>query len=173
MSSTTSNLELFKYNTTADASTPFSITNALNNNWDKIDTFAGTINTLFNGDLSSATGKNLFSDINTQLGQKLEAEVLLEENGYIKFNNGIKIGYMFIHETSSTNPIVSGTNEVRYYTPPITFKHIKCGIVSPSHRVNVLYSYSLINNTKICIGAYGPATAYSVGFNCFVFVLGD
>ena len=87
MSNTTSNLELFKYNTTADASTPFSITNALNNNWDKIDTFAGTINTLFNGDLSSATGKTLFSDINTQLGQKLEAEVLLEENGYIKFNN--------------------------------------------------------------------------------------
>lgn len=38
MSSTTPNLGLFKYNTTADANVAFSITKALNNNWDKIDT---------------------------------------------------------------------------------------------------------------------------------------
>ena len=37
MSSTTPNLGLFKYNTTADANVAFSITKALNNNWDIID----------------------------------------------------------------------------------------------------------------------------------------
>lgn len=37
MSTTTANLGLFKYNTTTDANVSFSITNALNNNWDKID----------------------------------------------------------------------------------------------------------------------------------------
>ena len=87
MSTTTENLGLFKYNTVADASTPFSITNALNNNWDEIDSFAGDIDTLFSSDLSEATGKNLFNDINTKLSEKLTAEVLLSENGYIKFNN--------------------------------------------------------------------------------------
>lgn len=37
MSTTTANLGLFKYNTSTDANTSFSIDTALNNNWDKID----------------------------------------------------------------------------------------------------------------------------------------
>ena len=99
MSTTTANLELFKYNTTTDASTPFSINTALNDNWDKIDAFASGIDMLFNGDLSDATGKNLFSDINTELGKKLEADVLLEENGYIKFNSLVTFASYFTKES--------------------------------------------------------------------------
>ena len=132
MSSTTSNLELFKYNTTADASTPFSITNALNNNWDKIDTFAGTINTLFNGDLSSATGKTLFSDINTQLGQKLEAEVLLEENGYIKFNS-----------------LVTFLQKGRNFVAPIISMNNISYIKSIAETINLNYTQTLINLLKL------------------------
>ena len=41
MSSTTSNLGLFKYDTTADSNVAFSITKALNNNWDIIDEKCG------------------------------------------------------------------------------------------------------------------------------------
>ena len=37
MSKTTSNLKLFKYDTTSDANLAFNIDNALNDNWDKID----------------------------------------------------------------------------------------------------------------------------------------
>lgn len=37
MSTTTKNLGLFKYDTIADENIPFNITNALNNNWDKLD----------------------------------------------------------------------------------------------------------------------------------------
>lgn len=87
MSTSTSNLSLFKYNTSSDGSLTFSITSALNNNWDKIDSFAGNVNTVFNSTTVSGTGKNIFNAINTELGKKLEAEVSLSENGYIKFNN--------------------------------------------------------------------------------------
>jgi len=38
MSTTTPNLGLFKYNTTTDSNVAFNINNALNNNWDIIDT---------------------------------------------------------------------------------------------------------------------------------------
>ena len=37
MSTTTENLNLFKYNLATDGAIEFSITNALNNNWDIID----------------------------------------------------------------------------------------------------------------------------------------
>ena len=37
MSTYTKNLNLFKYDIVADENVPFSITKALNDNWDKID----------------------------------------------------------------------------------------------------------------------------------------
>ena len=60
MSSTTTNLSLFKYDTVADSKAKFNIDTALNDNFDKIDTFAGNVNTnKANIDLSnlSATGQ--------------------------------------------------------------------------------------------------------------------
>ena len=87
MSETTSKLSLFKYNTTADAKQPFSIKDCMNDNWDKLDAFATSVDTIFSSSFSSNLDKKVFSDINKELGKKLEADVLLAENGYIKFNN--------------------------------------------------------------------------------------
>ena len=52
MSTLTPNLGLFKYDVTNDSQTAFSITNALNNNWDKLDTAianASGVTTTVNG----------------------------------------------------------------------------------------------------------------------------
>lgn len=84
MSSSTTNLQLFKYDTSTDGKEVFSINSALNANWDKIDSFASAIKSLSNLD---AQGEKRFTDIQNSLANKLEADVLLEENGYIKFNN--------------------------------------------------------------------------------------
>lgn len=43
MSTTTSNLGLFKYNTITDGNVAFNIDVALNNNWDLLDTYLGNI----------------------------------------------------------------------------------------------------------------------------------
>lgn len=43
MSNITPNLELFKYDLSTDGKEPFSITDSLNNNWDKIDNAFGSI----------------------------------------------------------------------------------------------------------------------------------
>lgn len=56
MSTTTTNLGLFKYNTTTDANVAFSITNALNNNWDKIDTAIANIS----GVTTTASGRSWY-----------------------------------------------------------------------------------------------------------------
>ena len=93
MSNTTEKLTLFKYDTTADAKQPFNLNTCMNDNWDKIDAFAKSVDTVFASDFSSQLDKKVFKDINDKLGQKLEAEVLLAENGYIKFNNGLLIQF--------------------------------------------------------------------------------
>ena len=83
MSEYTSNLQLFKYDTATDGKEVFSINASMNDNWDKIDAFAAGIKSLSNLD---EQGEKRFTDINAELNKKLEAEVLLAENGYIKFN---------------------------------------------------------------------------------------
>ena len=94
MSTTTSNFKLFKYDTTADAQTAFSITNALNNNWDKLDS-----NCVRRLSTSAATGSGVrpvYVDASGQVQtinydlpstQPLTATTSLSENGYIKFSN--------------------------------------------------------------------------------------
>ena len=95
MSETTSKLSLFKYNTTADAKQPFSIKDCMNDNWDKLDAFATSVDTIFSSSFSSNLDKKVFSDINKELGKKLEADVLLAENGYIKFNSLVSFLMIF------------------------------------------------------------------------------
>ena len=90
MSEYTSNLQLFKYDTATDGKEVFSINASMNDNWDKIDAFAAGIKSLSNLD---EQGEKRFTDINAELNKKLEADVLLAENGYIKFNNGLIIQY--------------------------------------------------------------------------------
>lgn len=94
MSTTTTNFDLFKYDTTADAQTAFSITNALNNNWDKLDA-----NCVKRGSTTDATGsatKPVYVDASGQIqpcaneipsGDFLTATTSLAENGYIKFSS--------------------------------------------------------------------------------------
>ena len=93
MSTTTSNFELFKYDVSADAQTAFSITNALNNNWDKLDS-----NCVRRLSTSAATGSGVrpvYVDASGQVQtinydlpdtQPLTATTSLSENGYIKFS---------------------------------------------------------------------------------------
>ena len=57
MSTSTTNLGLFKYDIQNDGDLPFSITDALNNNWDKIDEFAangGSLSKLSDTSISSS-----------------------------------------------------------------------------------------------------------------------
>ena len=111
MSSYTTNLQLFKYNTATDGKQVFSIDDAMNDNWDKIDAFAKAIKDLSN---LSSVGEKRFTDINNELSQKLEAQVSLAQNGYIKFNNGITFLWIFISMVNSyydvTLPIAISSN---------------------------------------------------------------
>lgn len=93
MSTTTTNFDLFKYDVSADAQTAFSITNALNNNWDKLDS-----NCVRRLSTSAATGSGVrpvYVDASGQVQtinydlpatQPLTATTSLSENGYIKFS---------------------------------------------------------------------------------------
>lgn len=115
MSSSTSTLELFKYDTSTDGKEVFSINTALNANWDKIDSFASAIKSLSNLD---AQGEKRFTDIQNSLANKLEADVLLEENGYIKFNNNLVIFYV-LKQLNSSATIAAGATKSYTVTMPI------------------------------------------------------
>ena len=146
MSETTSKLSLFKYNTTADAKQPFSIKDCMNDNWDKLDAFATSVDTIFSSSFSSNLDKKVFSDINKELGKKLEADVLLAENGYIKFNNGIILQYGFAGGIKSSTII----------TFPMVFSSCRAVVVSTINstttigaRQNNTFTVSCTNLTNI------------------------
>ena len=132
MSSYTTNLQLFKYNTATDGKQVFSIDDAMNDNWDKIDAFAKAIKDLSN---LSSVGEKRFTDINNELSQKLEAQVSLAQNGYIKFNNGLIIQFV-----SSEN--------IQTVQLPITFSNtnyvVTFGVIYP--RTNYGY-YTITQKT--------------------------
>ena len=106
MSTSTTDLQLFKYDTSTDGKEVFSISTALNANWDKIDSFATAIKSLSN---LSAQGEKRFTDLENSIANKLEADVLLEENGYIKFNNCLKLIWMHVTHTTSAYTIIFTT----------------------------------------------------------------
>lgn len=100
MSTTTTNFDLFKYDTTADAQTAFSITNALNNNWDKLD--ANCVKRGSTTDATGSTTRPVYVDASGQIqpcaneipsGDFLTATTSLAENGYIKFSNNLLINW--------------------------------------------------------------------------------
>ena len=123
MSETTSKLSLFKYNTTADAKQPFSIKDCMNDNWDKLDAFATSVDTIFSSSFSSNLDKKVFSDINKELGKKLEADVLLAENGYIKFNN--KVLFVYGHILGANNGFATA-----YFATSFSNTSYKCIITA-------------------------------------------
>ena len=112
MSTTTSDLQLFKYDTSTDGKEVFSISSALNANWDKIDSFASAIKSLSN---LSTEGEKRFTDLENSIANKLEADVLLAENGYIKFNS-LLICFGRVNHTTS-----AGSNIVTNITFPLTY----------------------------------------------------
>ena len=93
MSDKTPNFNLFKYDTVADSESAFSITRALNNNWDLLDA-----NCVKRNSTDAATGsptRPVYVDEKGQIQAcskdllddgYLTATVLLDENGYIKFS---------------------------------------------------------------------------------------
>lgn len=147
MAHSTEELELFKYDEVADASQVFSFEQALNDNWDKIDSFAGAIKSLSNLD---AQGEKRFSDIWTELDKKLEAEVLLSENGYIKFNNS-----KVLLQWANTN--IGGGSQTNY-SYPIAFTSAAYSITYSVQFPNGQSSYncavcmSIVNKTQYFCG---------------------
>lgn len=115
MSSTTTNLSLFKYDTVADAKSKFNIDTALNDNFDKIDTFAGNVNAnKANIDLSnlSQTGQGVLNakqnastavkhTANTAVGSASQP-VYIDANGNAVAGNSIP---------NTTSSVTSGSSD--------------------------------------------------------------
>ena len=143
MSETTPKLSLFKYNTTADAKQPFSIKDCMNDNWDKLDAFATSVDTIFSSSFSSNLDKKVFSDINKELGKKLEADVLLAENGYIKFNNSLIIqqGY-------------SSSKNTRTITFPTAFTQISIPVIAHAYGGNRNINARITTKSVTTLTAY-------------------
>ena len=96
MSTTTPNLNLFKYDTTSatDLASAFNINTALNNNWDALDEKCVTVaskGTAYGGTQQpvyvNSAGQIATCDAYSEIPAGLTAEVSLSENGYIKFSN--------------------------------------------------------------------------------------
>lgn len=158
MSTTTSNFELFKYDTTADAQTAFSITNALNNNWDKLDS-----NCVRRLSTSAATGSGVrpvYVDASGQVQtinydlpstQPLTATTSLSENGYIKFSNGALIVWGI---TEALGQDVSIT-----VTLPITLLTYNIGLLQRLNAtMNFTPSINFVNSTQIFVRNNGSGS---------------
>ena len=97
MTTTTSNYGLFKYVSSSDANLAFNITSALNNNWDKLDTYAvrrsstGSVGTTQTPVYVNSSGVVTACSYSIPTSTGLTATVSLSENGYIKFSNSWKV----------------------------------------------------------------------------------
>ena len=111
----TENLNLFKYDTENDGKSTFNVDLALNDNFDKIDTKVGEmetqqanidlsnlsttgnskLNAKANIDLSnlSTTGEKRFEDISTEIAKSVAKSDLYDSNGYIKIDRILKEKY--------------------------------------------------------------------------------
>ena len=140
MSTTTSNFGLFKYDTTNDASTAFSITNALNNNWDKLD--ANCVKRLSTSAATGNTVRPVYVDSSGQIqscsyniptSTGLTATTSLSENGYIKFSNSLCLQWgMYIQTPSAMEifyPINFSQNVFGIYCQTSVPSSLNIGIV--------------------------------------------
>ena len=168
MTTTTSNLGLFKYNTSTDGSLAFNINTALNDNWDKLDTNFGTLNTnaVKRLSTSAATGNSstpVYVDSTGQVrtcsysiptSSGLTATTSLAENGYIKFSND------FIIQWGKKSTDTSGTNIeiVMNITMNSTDYHVSCWLQDTTTSSGQAYTrygtYSITSKTKFIAGSY-------------------
>lgn len=151
MSTTTTNFSLFKYDPSTDGNTSFSITNALNNNWDKLDAncVRRLSTTAATGNATTpvyvdAQGKIQSCNAYSTIPSGLTATTSLAENGYIKFSTDIIIVWGKIGTQATTKQTI---------VYPITFS-----------RVGALASNSSYNNSSYVGGNYLPNTPTNTGF---------
>jgi len=111
MSTTTPNLNLFKYDTTSatDLASAFNINTALNNNWDALDEKCVTVaskGTAYGGTQQpvyvNSAGQIATCDAYSEIPAGLTAEVSLSENGYIKFSSLMSRCLTFLNNVNFT-----------------------------------------------------------------------
>lgn len=111
MSTTTPNLNLFKYDTTSatDLASAFNINTALNNNWDALDEKCVTVaskGTAYGGTQQpvyvNSAGQIATCDAYSEIPAGLTAEVSLSENGYIKFSSLMSRCLTFLNNINFT-----------------------------------------------------------------------
>lgn len=167
MATQTDELALFKYNTATDGENVFSIAQALNENWDKIDTFATAIKSLSNLD---AEGEKRFEDIWTELDKKLTAEVSLSENGYIKFNNKLCISWIKI---SDSNNISAQATITCTKTNPITYKTVYVRVATALNApINVAYHGDSTTSTTVISFRNINTSNTATSNGCYIILVG-
>lgn len=143
MSSTTPNLGLFKYDPTTDANVAFSITNALNNNWDKIDDIPNQLNNKVDLDAQnlSIAGKSLISGLGMPSSKYIDLTLgasgstyTAPANGYFHFYSSSVSNSILVNRTKGYGSTVIGTNG--YANHNLLF-------VNKNDVVNLSYSTSL------------------------------
>ena len=175
MSGTTTNLELFKYNPNTDGDQTFNIDNALNNNFDKLDTVIGALANLTTeqktslvaaineiitnlGEKSSIDLDNLSSIGQAIIDAKIEAEALTAQNGYIKFKlNGISNLILQWGQATWNKGLVSGRTTVNAdnIILPISFTTKYSAILKTSSRyLNSFINYADSTNSYISWGVW-------------------
>lgn len=174
MSTTTTNFDLFKYDTTADAQTAFSITNALNNNWDKLD--ANCVKRGSTTDATGSTTRPVYVDASGQIqpcaneipaGDFLTATTSLAENGYIKFSNNICFFYV-----KGVKPAVGANSITQWsYTLPIAITNLySLTVCVNNYTHNAFEQISFISNneSEIIFNTYNSQRQNSGQGTCYV-----
>lgn len=169
MTTTTSNYGLFKYVSSSDANLAFNITSALNNNWDKLDTYAvrrsstGSVGTTQTPVYVNSSGVITACSYSIPTSTGLTATVSLSENGYIKFSNSILIQFGYAANTSDytmqVNLPIAFTNTS--YTTIATHWNISSSTTAPI-RINVrtVTSVTLKGSDSKSVSAYFLAIGY-------------
>ena len=154
MTTTTSNYGLFKYVSSSDANLAFNITSALNNNWDKLDTYAvrrsstGSVGTTQTPVYVNSSGVVTACSYSIPTSTGLTATVSLSENGYIKFSNSLCFQWGQKTFTTSASGQYVGFN--------ISFSTTAYSISATFH-INTSRSLSGNTNSKEYVAAVGSA----------------
>ena len=135
MSTTTANLGLFKYDTSADRDTAFSINQALNNNWDVIDNKVGDIESTISGlDPSDKVSKT---------GDTMTGNLVIDKQGpAINFKNQ--------YITKGTTPSTEYIESLNFYD--------KNGTDASNRMGRVFSSYTTTPTCYTALQAYQPVS---------------
>jgi len=154
MSGYTQNLELFKYNTSTDGLLKFNIDSALNDNFDKIDTFAGTVNNSLNNKQNKNTA--VTHPLNVAVGTTTTPVFVDSEGNVVECSNSIENtrfnGQWVIKNESLSTATSAGTR-------PLNFS---------SYLPNDNHSYEIIFSASGASGGNNYPSATITEFNLIV-----